>query len=120
MQQKIALELQCCLYWSCNSSTVTVVYSTIRTPIQNTLTCCIMWVGKPRKYKLLILPKLGKLGGCVVLIINPPVFSPYNLSLYRERHQNLVFTHPRITYLTILKFQEQGMLLRMPFLLTSG
>ena len=40
----------------------TVDYGTIRTPIQNLLTNCITQVGKPQKYKLLILPKLTELG----------------------------------------------------------
>jgi len=40
----------------------TVDYSTIRTPIQNLLTNFITRVGKPQKYKLLMFPKLTKLG----------------------------------------------------------
>ena len=40
----------------------TVDYGTICTPMQNLLTNFITRVGKPQKYKLLILPKLIKLG----------------------------------------------------------
>ena len=72
----------------------TVDYSTICTPIQNLLTNFITRVGKPRKYKLLILPKLTKLGVTMFAERYWLRIRPYwvpNLTLYREGCQNLVF-----------------------------